>query len=185
MISTHEGRSYTVRSELVDGKHRVGFYMRCASCGREEVMHADPNSPPDIIVKKFVTKGWLANVRNEKGCFCPECLAKPAKEKPEVPVKAEMPRGPTHDQLKRIAEHLRGVFNADDGYYFDELNDHKAADQLGVPWGWVRQVRELLGFEIRVDPEIKALRDDLAALAEMMLTLEKKLDGVEKRRLAS
>lgn len=145
----------------------------------------DPTCPPAIVIKKFTTKGWLANERNARGCYCPTCLTKPAKEKPVETAKAELPRGPTHDQLKRIAEHLRGVFNTDDGYYLENLSDQKVGDQLGVPWGWVRQVRELLGFEIRTDPELMSLRDDLAALADMILALEKKLNAVEKARLKS
>lgn len=180
MTSPHEGRSYARRSELIEGRYRTDFVLRCAGCGLEETIHMDPTCPPALVIRKFVRKGWAANERNASGCYCPACLKG---EKPKMSTKAELPAGPTHDQLKRIAAHLRGVFEPEAGHYLDGQTDHSAADALGVPWGWVRQVRELLGFEIRVDPEIKALRDDLAALSEMAIALARKLDAVEKRRL--
>jgi len=185
MISTHEGRSYSTRPTMIDGKRRVDFVLTCAGCGADAAIHMDPQCAPDIIVRKFTRLGWLANDRNAKGCYCPTCLGKKAKEKPEMPTTgAELPRGPTHDQLKRIAAQLREVFNSEHGYYFDSLSDHKVADKLSVPWSWVRQVRELLGYEIKIDPEIKGLRDELAALADMVMTLETKLNRLEKERVA-
>jgi hypothetical protein len=181
MISTHQGRSYTTRAEMIDGKRRVGFVLTCAGCGRQAMVHMDPNASPDFIIRKFVRQGWAANERNEKGCFCPNCLNA---EKPRMPVQAEMPKGPTHDQLKRIAETLRGCFAPEDGHYLAGATDQRVADELGMPWGWVKQCRELLGFVIKVDPEIKAIRDEMDALADMILVLGKKLDALERRRAA-
>ena len=182
MTSPHEGRSYTRKSELIEGKYRTDFALRCAGCGREETIHMDPTCPPALVIRKFVRKGWAANERNSAGCYCPACLKGEKPKMVTTVVQAELPKGPTHDQLKRIAGHLREVFEPEAGHYLDSQNDHTVGDVLGVPWGWVRQVRELLGFEIRVDPEIKALRDDLAALSEMTIALARKIDGIEKRR---
>jgi len=181
MISTHSGRSYSTRSHQIDGKYRVDFVMRCAGCGHEGSIHMDPNCAPALIVKKFVRLGWAANERNEKGCYCPACMKS---EKPQMPVQAEMPKGPTLDQMKRIAEHVRGAFEPDAGHYLDGATDHTVGDKLGLPWGWVRQVREMLGYEIKIDPEVKAIRDELAALADMCIALERRLNALERKRAA-
>ena len=97
--------------------------------------------------------------------------------------RADMPRGPNIAQLKRIADHLRGSFHAEGGHYIDSNTDHTVADELNVPWAWVRAAREVMGYVIRVDPEVKALRAELAAVAEMVANLHTQLEKIERKRL--
>lgn len=208
MNAPHQNRPYTlVRNKVGDG-FRTDFVLACASCGAEASVHADPQSPPNIIVQKFERMGWYANERNERGCFCPACLKKPGPrdkakagtlpvdpaapagtttaepEKARQPA-AELPRGPTHAQRKTIAAHLRGCFDEARGCYLDGENDQRIGERFGIPWGWVREVRDLLGFEIRTDEEIEGLRAEIEALADMALALDRKLTALQAKRIAS
>jgi len=187
MISTHENRSYSVKRVPAGDKFRSDFVLTCAGCGTEGQIHMDPQCAPDIIVKKFQQIGWLANERNPKGCYCPECLKRPAKKAAAEPARpmAELPKGPTHEQRKRIAEHLRGIFDDERGCYTSGETDQSVGQALSVPWAWIRECRELLGFEIRTDAEIEAFRAELAAMADMIIALEQKLNASIAKRIAA
>jgi hypothetical protein len=188
MTSPHENRSYRKKSTVIEGRYRTDFALTCATCGTVDTIHMDPVTPPDVVLSKFTRRGWATDIRNPSACVCPSCLTGKPKTMPpetksaEPETKAEMPKGPTVQQLKRIAEHLRGCFHAENGHYLDGQTDHTVADALGVPWGWVRAARDLLGFTIKFDPEVKSIRDEIAALAEMILALQSKLDAIERRR---
>lgn len=187
MISTHRGRSYEPRSVTVDGKRRTDFVMRCATpgCVAEGAIHSDPNCPPSLVVQKFQRLGWLANERNAAGCFCPTCASPKPKRKPDVTVtKTEPPKGPTHEQLKQIRDELRECFDPDAGHYLDGGTDERLGIKLSVPWAWVKQARDLFDFVIKVDPEVKALQDELGALTAMLGALDGKIAALVKKRAA-
>lgn len=190
MNAVHQNRPYAVVRNKVGDGYRSDFVLTCAGCGAEAAVHGDPQSSPSIIIQKFERLGWYANERNARGCFCPKCLkAKPkttATVDPAAPnATAELPRGPTHEQRKKIAEHLRGCFDENIGCYLDGETDQRIGERFGVPWGWIREVRDLLGFEIRTDAEIEALRAEIEALADMALALDKKLTALQAKRIAS
>jgi len=191
MISTHKNRSYTTQRTKVGDRFRVDYVLRCGECDAVETIHMDPQCRPDLIVKKFNLKGWKADERNPARNLCPLCQgAKPQETPVETPmpredVMADMPKGPTHEQRKRIAQHLRGVFDEQRGRYLESHNDQTVGQELQVPWAWVRECRDLLGFEIKIDPEVEALRNEFEAMAEMLIALEAKLKALEARRLAS
>lgn len=202
MNAVHQNRPYAlVRNKVGDG-YRTDFVLTCAGCSATAAVHADPQSPPNIIVQKFERLGWYANERNASGCFCPKCLKGKPKAAATVdpaaptgatiaepherrPVAAELPKGPTHEQRKRIAAHLRGCFDDERGCYLDGETDQRIGERFGVPWGWIREVRDLLGFEIRTDQEIEALRAEIEALADMALALDRKLTALQAKRIAS
>lgn len=198
MNAVHQNRPWQLRRVQIGDGFRTGFVLTCSNCGAEATIHADPNCAPHIIVSKFVKLGWAANERNAAGCYCPACIkgAKPKAKttiEPETAARsasipsptAELPKGPTHEQRKRIAEQLRGCFDEDRGCYLDGETDQRIGERLGMPWSWVREVRDLLGFEIRIDPEIEALRAEVAALADMVVALDRKLDALLAKRIGS
>jgi hypothetical protein len=195
MNAPHQGQPYGFKRMTVEGKRRTDFEMVCATCGFMEPLHMDPYTPPEIIVKKFREKGWTVSGKRNGAAVCWWCangkergVKRDAKEQDPVSsspadTKAEMPAGPTIAQLKRIADHVRGCFDAQGGHYIDNSTDHTIADALNVPWSWVRSAREVMGFVIKVDPEVKALRAELAALAEMITNLANRLEQIERKRL--
>jgi len=186
MISTHKDRTYGTKRVQVGDRWRTDFLLHCSGCGAEDTIHMDPNCKPDLIVQKFERMGWKVDERNPARNLCPLCQPRTnPKPKPKEDVMADLPKGPTHEQRKRIAQQLRGVFDEARGCYLDAHTDQSVAQELQMPWAWVRECRDLLGYEIKIDPEIEALRSEFATLADMLVAAEAKLAALEKRRLAS
>jgi len=184
MISTHKDRTYGTKRVQIGDRWRTDFLLHCSGCGGEDTIHMDPNCKPDLIVQKFERMGWKVDERNPTRNLCPIC-SNPKAKPPKEDVMAELPKGPSHEQRKRIAAHLRGIFDEARGCYFDGHTDQTVGQELQMPWAWVRECREVLGFDIKIDPEIEALRSEFATLADMLVAAEAKLAALEKKRLAS
>lgn len=187
MISTHKDRTYGTKRIKVGDRYRTDFVLHCSRCSSEETIHMDPNCKPDLIVQKFNRLGWKVDERNAAKNICPLCQIpkQVPMPKPEENVMADLPKGPTHEQRKRIAQSLRGLFDEQRGCYLDGHTDQTVAQDLQMPWAWIRECRDLLGYEIKIDPEIEALRSEFATLADMLVAAEAKLAALEKKRLAS
>lgn len=201
MNAPHEGQPYGFRRMMIEGRRRTDFEMACATCGFVETLHMDPFTPPEIIVKKFRERGWTVSGKRSAAAVCWWCAngkdrttmqrdqkaggkgRDEDRSQDQGAARADMPAGPNVAQLKRIADHLRGCFDAQGGHYLDNATDQTVADALNVPWSWVRSAREVMGLVIRIDPEVKALRAELAALAEMITNLHGRLEAIERKRL--
>lgn len=189
-ITTHRNQVYTMHTAVEAGRCINQAHLRCGQCRRLESINMRPDMPPDQVLKKFRQKGWETDQRHAKHCICPECC-KP-KPKPEL-----KPQGFYMTQLKeKLAEamqpslvHVRrilgiveGHFDEDKGRYTGGYDDRKVAAELNLPWAMVAKVREESGLKIKGDPEVLAIKDDLATLMEMARDLTGRIAQLEARK---
>lgn len=171
-------------------------------------------APPEMIKRKFQQIGRTMGQKPTDD-ECPKCVSKrtlspaqkraafcrinniprpqqPAKEKPAV---VEPPRQPNIEDKRRIREALFAHYNEEKGCYSKAHSDKSVAAALNVPFAWVAQVREALGFgpdkneaASEFTAEVLAIRKDLRAMQDEMLTdvanrfeaIEKRLNAVER-----
>lgn len=55
----------------------------------------------------------------------------------------------TPEQMSRIAIELLDHFDAERGRYLSGSSDQAVAEAIGVPWGWVARVRDIMGMAVR------------------------------------
>ncbi len=117
--------------------------------------------------------------------------AKPA------PPKAEptLPREATTAERVKVRALLDANFDDAAGRYLDGYSDQRIGEEVGVPWAIVARIREVGYGPIKVDPEIDAIRSEMAKLrtendlwakstAAKLRDLEDRIAAVEKARAA-
>jgi len=68
------------------------------------------------------------------------------------------------EKMALIAAELRGSFDEERGCYLLGESDRSVGDTVGVPWGWVAKVREVLGMDIRVESKVAEVQDAIEAI---------------------
>jgi hypothetical protein len=98
----------------------------------------------------------------------------------------------TTAQRLRIRSLLDKHFDDEAGCYLDGYSDQRIGAEVDVPWALVTKVREAAYGPIRVDPEIAALRAEIAqarrqveALNAIVTALQARLTDIEKKRGAA
>lgn len=183
-----------------EGGQWVRYRVVSCRCGAEgRVRDTSPRLlPASPLIAAFRRIGWT-NVRPDRG-VCPACSApkpKPALEKPAM-IAVEAPRQPTPDDKRRIREELFATYNEDKGCYSKSHSDRSVASGLNVPFAWVSQMRDALGFgpdqneaKSAFDAEVGAIRQQLKAFQEEVLAavanrsdeMEKRLNAIERAGL--
>lgn len=97
---------------------------------------------------------------------------------PTPPAPVRQPTGP---EMRRIFGLLEEKFDDKVGTYNPGWSDKRVGDELDLPWAMIRDVREMAGMKMRVDPEIAALKNDLTAAAELVAGLLTRLHALEKK----
>lgn len=178
------------------GSHQSRARLTCSQCFAHETLPAD-GKPTEVMGKFFTQKGWKVDVANRRRCFCPACV-KQKKERPVTPdtmpplkivQRIEIPDvAPTPDQKVRIRHLLDSHFDDKAGRYLDEWTDQKIANDVGVAWKAVEQIRRLGWGELKEDPALLAIRAEFetcTALArrydEALIRLKQKIDDLERR----
>jgi hypothetical protein len=148
---------------------------------------------PEHVAKRARAAGWQADGWRASITQCPACQAKdrggesPGEKvirMPEAQEPAPMPpatREPTPKQRLAIRAKLDANFDDDAGCYLDGQSDQKIGEELNIPWSWVARIREAAYGPIRVDPEVAALRAELAGLRAEQKKLDERIGGVASR----
>lgn len=132
----------------VEGQMRSVYTLRCAKRGDESEAFV-VNSPsgeysPEVVIKHFEAKGWKVD-RLTGRAISPEAqrqeevIRAATAERNERMAKAEEPRPMTYEEAKRVREAIREVYLED--CYAGAESDASVAEQLGMPVGYVREVR--------------------------------------------
>lgn len=194
---------FITRSRLYDGKYRpmAVWACKCGATLEQQIPRGELN--PEAVAKRASVAGWKVDSHHSSVTRCPACWAgktkhslacnepiNPNKVVPMIP-KTE-PREISQQERLRIRAILDKHFDDGAGCWLDGYSDQKAGEEAGVPWAHVTKIREAAYGPIKVDPEVAALRADMAKIAKDISTLQqhhadiaKRLEGLEKQRAAA
>lgn len=163
------GRTYETKTVLENGNMREVARFMCAECGKRGEVHTGGSVYPAVIVSKAERIGWKLDPKKSGRTYCPKCAgpkkaaAAPKQEAtmttPPIPI-----REATNDQRVLIRNLLDKHFDDAVGTFLDGMTDATIAEKAGVPRVVVERIREAAYGPIKVDPEIQAIRTELAAL---------------------
>jgi len=163
------GRTYETKTVLENGNMREVARFMCAECGKRGEVHTGGSVYPAVIVGKAERIGWKLDPKKAGRTYCPKCAgpkkaaAAPKQEAtmatPPIPI-----REATNDQRVLIRNLLDKHFDDAVGTYLDGMTDAMVAEKASVPRVVVERIREAAYGPIKVDPEIQAIRTELAAL---------------------
>lgn len=166
----------------------------CTECHAEERIRVVRNLPPEAFAGVMRKRGWRVG---KTDLVCPACVAKPPVPKPipTPPVLQEVPKMPIPNPVsappaaptvaaappppaspadrKKVREALYEHYDEDKARYRQSWSDKALGAKLQVPWAWVAEIREALGFgpdqceaaDLRA-AELAAVRSELADLAD-------------------
>lgn len=150
----HTKREYLPEPVQVGGVWKRQHIFRCATCGGESsiaVSGAGAPMPPSFVEKKMQEREWVLG-KTAGADICPACAKKvfqekKAKKEPasmaDVTTKrAEAPRSPSFDEKRLIFAKLNDVYLDDRRGYSGTWSDKRVAEDLGIPWKWVEDIRE-------------------------------------------
>jgi hypothetical protein len=184
------------------GKFRPEIRLACG-CGFVGRMGINSPPAPEIIAKKFQQRGWEVDMRNARRCRCPSCVSAPKKEKEAevidmkrhattTPTITAPPTAtaavalasvtPTPQEFRRISKLLEEHFDEVEGYYAKGWSDVRVADATQTTKEVVAKVRDQAFGALKGDPEIDALRRELADITELLDATRVKVDELERAR---
>lgn len=173
--------------KLIDGKMVEYRRAVCSCCGAvKEVRHA-AITRVEQIKQGFAAKGW--SFEKHAVVKCPACAkarpVNPERKEREMqqvkPQTANATRTMTPADRAKIREFLDGHYDERRECLLDGYTDKTAAEKLGVPWSWVRDLREFAYGPIKGDPELMEIRAELEKVQGVMAELAAKLAAAEKR----
>ena len=170
MARSTEDRLFTEKHvERGDGKIRVQF-IKCDECSNEfDVTVTHSRKPEQALANMASRAGWQLNLKKQT-VICPDC-----KEKTKVSKSASVspPRQPTPTDRRNIFKAIEEAYDTSSSYYYEPVTDQSIAKQLGVPWAWVADQREMNFGPAGPDPKIKKLMDRADWLKEHVGKAEK------------
>jgi hypothetical protein len=198
----HDRRGYTLERKMIAGKTQHWFVVQCGACPRVERIHLSTSMPPVAIAQKFQNRGWHVDRRNPKHNLCAACQ-RGGKPKPMLPVCQEgsspmssapshpasevtaqittgAVRAPTMPEIRRILNKVADHFDEASGRYLAGYSDERVAAELDLPRALVAKVRDESGMKLKGNPELLALRDELAAIRDLLEGCDAKLQRLEK-----
>lgn len=177
----------------VEAGRTVRFRTVACRCGAEGRWRDTTRNgaPAEMIEKGLRRQGWTR--LSPGGGVCPTCqaAAKPKPIKEPAMTAVEAPRTPTPDDKRRIREELFAHYLEDKGCWSGAHSDRSVAATLKVPFAWVSQMRDALGFGPDVNEsgtawrtEIDALKADILAAQDRILTEAAAVAETLSQRLA-
>ena len=155
--------------ERGDGKIRVQ-YITCNECSNEyDVTVTHRRKPEQALANMASRAGWQLNLKKQT-VVCPDC-----QEKTKVSKSATVspPRQPTPADRRNIFKAIEEAYDTSNSCYCEPVTDQSIAKQLGVPWAWVADQREMNFGPAGPDPKIKKLMDRADWLKEHVEKAEK------------
>lgn len=95
--------------------------------------------------------------------------------------KAAAVREPTQQERIKVRQVIDQHFDDEAGFWLNGYSDQKAGEEIGVPWALVTRIREAAYGPIRVDPEVAALKMELAQIGRELSAVVEKHQAAMKR----
>jgi hypothetical protein len=174
----------------------------CKHCGETYEMNLATHLPPDQIVKKVRTLGWLdkskawtcdkcinhsdtpleiikegAIINDEiKRIFAPVSRSEtPALPKPDSMVK------PTYRQIRKAMALIEGNFDVDNGTWLEGWSDDKLAEEVGIARNVAFMMREDAFGALKRPPELDQLLSEVKAAVEMISDISVRVASFAQR----
>jgi hypothetical protein len=162
-------------SEINKAKQGVEITFQCKH-GHSETVSFGGLMPAQGVKKAMKNRGWKFyggkctcpahadnRVRGEEMTQIAEAMkaAQAAAEKAPEPPKPSLSAKEARREAMRW---LDDSFDLTKGCYKDDMSDAKVAELTGLSAKAVADLRAEFGYDIRVDPELQAIRDELAAI---------------------
>ena len=170
--------------------------VRCA-CGASHEIIDRKHLPPKVIEQKFAQAEWRALVGSKKA-ICPKCSRRrkaprstqrkePAVSKPTngAAQNADTVRHPTMKDFREIVNALEMYFDAEAGLYKSGYSDDKIADELQVPRASVSKVRAEAFGDLKIDPELLKLQEQVIAAQNTCRSLSRQLATMQDKVTAA
>lgn len=90
--------------------------------------------------------------------------------------------GPTPEHKLKIRAFLDGNYDERRKGYLEGYTDKRAGDELGVPWAWVRDLREVAYGPIECDPDLEEVRKEIDTMRAAIAKMEGRLSRMEAAR---
>ena len=161
--------TFETKMVLKNGAMREVAQFVCVECGDRGEVDTGGSLAPGVIQTKAARLGWKLDARKSGRTYCPKC-AGPRKKAETAKPEATLPTPPipirdaTNDQRVLIRNLLDKHFDDAVGTYLDGMCDATVAEKASVPRVVVERIREAAYGPIKVDPEIQAIRTELAAV---------------------
>jgi hypothetical protein len=178
---------------LPDGGFRPVARFVCNGCGAtsEFSLKSREGVNPEAMAKLVRGRGWVADPFRRSASYCPACLVRPKNDPnselkrvnlmPKIPEPSSATREATPQQRTTIRNYLDKHFDDAAGAHLDGMSDQKIADAVNIPRVIVERMRDAAYGPIKVDPEVQAIRAELAALKVQAETLTAAVAGLTAR----
>jgi len=180
-------KTQTICNKIVEFKY---VSCSCQNCSETQEKRFSPQAFPNVVSLSFQSMGW--EVTKKWSWTCPKCAAAKREKllepvtmspaKPHSPIKPDAianVRAPTVRETIAIADALAPLF--DKGRYKAGHDDRSIGKDLELPAAMVAKVREELHGPIKGDPEIDAIKSDLADIVALTKELAQRVAATEKR----
>jgi len=159
--------------EILDGAGRRRWQATCGHCGKStDYFRADVKDAPQIL-NHFAKTKWILTRKGSPYCST-EC-GKTARQiemekRMSTPTKAPPVQaiGPNPVIMRRVITLLNDQFDIDKRLYRDGWSDERVAKDAETSPEFVTTFRRSAYGELAEDPMISRLRDDIAALKELL-----------------
>lgn len=181
---------YKLSRTVENGLTQNRAVARC-KCGNEMAVYLSHHLPPDVIVKKFVTAGWL--IKNTK-MTCQRCVGRIKENRKEGPMAKTVEQATvtalhtgdpvTQNPLKqrRLFEAIEAAFDEKRGRYKNpNESDATIAKDTGFSEEYVATVRRGAFGEIKVDPAMETLLDNMVKLGAEVKDMTEMFGDLIKR----
>lgn len=165
--------------EVLDGHGRRRWCVTCASCGKEDSVFRSDVRNPQQVIGHFTRTKWLLGRKTAPYCSA-ECRKAAKVSEKEIskewamalPIKTSAPPvqaiGPNPIIMRRVITLLNDHFDMKTRLYANGWSDEIIARNAETSPDFVTTFRRSAYGELAEDPMISKLRDDVAALKELL-----------------
>lgn len=177
------------RSVLGHHKQTKAIFT-CVKC--QAICEVTPRFPlnPEAAAHAARRLGWAADGYRKSAARCQSCLTRsttseivpmPDPTPRRIQAVPDKPREATQTERLHIRALLDKTFDDGVGSYLSGYSDEKVAEELKVPRIFVERIREAAYGPIRVDPELAAIKQEMAGLLANQRELAERLAALAKR----
>lgn len=169
-----------IRRQRTGNNLRVVAKLRCSAddCDNTDTVKHRAVIPPEVLDKRFLQKGWKLDP-----ALCPACVQRPKEER--MASEATTVSAAAGLAQAKVFKLLSQHFSEETGRYSNGYSDDKIAKETGCALVFVQQCRAQCFGDLKEDPAIAELRNDIGALegliAESTASLQQQLSQLKAK----